>query len=151
VVIGAPVAQPVKGPEPIRAPEPKKMPVAPKDEPVKQTSAKDVAPKELPSFEIRREYLPRVGHNDDYSRVTGQLYYVHAAGGLWVVRYAPHDVEDRFGGSVVLAEAVSLSHLRDGDLVTVHGEVLNEGRATKYLGGPLYRPVAVTLVQRLDP
>jgi hypothetical protein len=97
---------------------------------------------------IRSEYLPRVGHSPDYSSVTGELYYVHADGGMWVVRYAPIDTEDRYGGSVVVAAVADMSDFREGDLVTVRGEVLNEGRASKHLGGPLYRVVSAQLVER---
>jgi hypothetical protein len=84
--------------------------------------------------------------------VTGQLFYIHAAGqGFWVVRYAPVDQEDKYGGSVVLAGAANMQNFREGDLICVHGEVLNEGKATKYLGGPLYRALTVDMVERSDP
>lgn len=101
-------------------------------------------------FELRREYLDRVKNAPDYSWVTGQLFYIHADGGLWVVRYAPIDREDRYGGSVVLAPTVSMRNFREGDLVTVRGEVLNQGRASKRLGGPLYRAITVEMVERAD-
>jgi hypothetical protein len=70
---------------------------------------------------------------------------------MWVVRYAPIDHEDRFGGSVVLASAVSMRNFREGDLVCVSGEILNEGRASRYLGGPLYRAATIDLIERADP
>ncbi len=100
--------------------------------------------------QIDRDYLDKVGNAADYSWVTGQLYYIHADGGLWVVRYAPVDREDRYGGSVVLAPAVTMQGYQEGDLVTVRGEILNEGRASKYLGGPLYRATGVNLQQRKE-
>ncbi len=98
--------------------------------------------------EISREYLPRVGHDADYRHITGQLAYVHADKGLWVVRYAPVDREDRYGGSVVLSPVVNMDNYQDGDLVTISGEILNEGRATRYLGGPAYRTQAMLLEDR---
>jgi hypothetical protein len=103
-----------------------------------------------PAMEIAKEYLHKVANADDYSWVTGQLFYihVHADQGLWFVRYAPVDKEDRYGGSVVLASAASMANFREGDLVTVHGEILNQGRASRYLGGPLYRALAVELRER---
>jgi hypothetical protein len=101
-----------------------------------------------PSTEINKEYLDRVGNAPDYSWVTGELFYIHADKGLWVVRYAPVDREDRYGGSVVLAPATSMDAFQEGDLVTVQGEMLYEGRASKYLGGPLYRSLGVSLVDR---
>jgi hypothetical protein len=98
--------------------------------------------------QIKKEFQRKVGHDEDYTCVVGQLQRVHVAGGLWVVRYAGIDEEDRFGGSVVLAPAVSLKDVREGDLVRVHGEVLSEGRASKHLGGPLYRALTVELLER---
>lgn len=105
------------------------------------------------STEIAKEYLHKVANADDYSWVTGQLFYIHihADQGLWFVRYAPVDKEDRYGGSVVLAPATSMANFREGDLVTVHGEILNQGRASRYLGGPLYRALAVQLKERAHP
>lgn len=100
---------------------------------------------------IKKEYMSKVGHDEDYRCVTGQLFHVHSDGGLWVVRYAPIDQEDRFGGSVVLAPATSLQDVREGDLVRVHGEILTEGRASKHLGGPLYRALTVELMERSNP
>jgi hypothetical protein len=99
-------------------------------------------------MEIAKEFLDKVANAPDYSWVTGQLFYVHAEGGLWVVRYAPVDREDRYGGSVVLAAAVDMNGFQEGDLVTVHGEILNPGRASKYLGGPLYRTLGISLNER---
>ena len=101
-------------------------------------------------MEISKHYLDKVANADDYGWVTGQLFYihVHADQGLWVVRYAPLDKEDRYGGSVVLAPVTSMTGFQEGDLVTVHGEVLNQGRASRYLGGPLYRGFSVDLKDR---
>jgi hypothetical protein len=98
--------------------------------------------------QIKTEYLNRIGKAEDYTWLTGQLFYIHAGGGLWVVRYAPVDTEDRYGGSVVLAGATNMGGYREGDLVTIHGEVLGEGRACKYLGGPLYRANDLEMIAR---
>jgi hypothetical protein len=108
----------------------------------------DIKRPERDPSQISREYVGRVGHNGDYSVITGQLYYVHADKGIWVVRYAPVDREDRYGGSVVLAPIVNMDSHQDGELVTIHGELLNEGRATKYLGGPAYRTTDVATLDR---
>lgn len=101
---------------------------------------------------LKPEYNSKVGSAEDYSWVTGQLFYLHAAGqGFWVVRYASVDQEDKYGGSVILAGAANMKNFREGDLICVHGEVLNEGRATKFFGGPLYRAQVVEMVDRSDP
>jgi hypothetical protein len=103
-----------------------------------------------PQGEIAQEFVQRVAIADDASWIIGQLFYIHAGGGLWIVRYAPLDKEDRYGGGVVLAKGTDMAQFREGDLVYVRGAVLNEGRASKYVGGPLYRATSVTLNERLD-
>lgn len=101
--------------------------------------------------EIKPAYRNKIGNCENYTWVTGQLFYIHSGGGLWVVRYASIAAEDKYGGSIVLAPATEMRNFREGDLVCVHGEVLNEGRASKYLGGPLYRANYVDMVDRADP
>jgi hypothetical protein len=108
----------------------------------------EIKPERNPN-EISKEYLPRVGHDADYRRITGQLIYVHAGTGIWVVRYAPVDREDRYGGSVVLQPVMNMDAYQDGDLVTISGEILNDGRATRYLGGPAYRTQNMLLEDRV--
>ncbi len=66
----------------------------------------------------------KMGHEDDYSWITGQL---EAVNGAFILHYAPADVVDRFGGRMVLNGNVDMSNFKNGDLVTVHGNVL-EGR-----------------------
>jgi hypothetical protein len=104
---------------------------------------------EMPTA-VTQRFQQKIGHEDDYSWITGQLHYVHADGGLWVLRYATVDTEDKFGGSVVLAPAVNMKNFREGDLVSVRGEVLSEERASRALGGPRYRAVAVDMIDRAD-
>jgi hypothetical protein len=101
-------------------------------------------------FELDRRYEARVDRAADYGWVTGQLFYVHADGGLWVLRYAPLSKEDPNGGSVVLARDRQMDSYREGDLVTVHGEILNQ-KSSLFLGGPLYRARSIQLVDRSQP
>jgi len=158
VTSGLPAGTTMPKVEPIPAPkEPaKKMP---SDKPMKQVQAitptLEVAPpatltveSETKSpFELHRRYEQRVGHAPDYSWLTGQLFYVHADGGLWVLRYAPLWKEDPNGGSMVLARDVHMDTYKEGDLVTVHGEILNR-HSSVFLGGPLYRAQSIELVDR---
>jgi hypothetical protein len=106
---------------------------------------------ELTSLTVAKKYEDRIGHEKDYSWVTGHLFYIHTDGGRWVVRYGLPDEIDRFGGSVVLAPGVEMRNYREGDLVCVYGDVLDEGRASRSLGGALYRVNAISLVDRADP
>jgi hypothetical protein len=98
-------------------------------------------------FELSRRYEKRVDRATDYGWITGQLFYVHADGGLWVLRYAPLWQEDPNGGSVVLARNLPIDTYREGDLVTVQGEIVND-KSSAYLGGPLYRANEIKLVDR---
>ncbi len=98
-------------------------------------------------FELDRRYEKRVDHAADYSKVTGQLYFVHADGGLWVLRYAPLSEEDANGGSVILSRDSRMANYREGDLVTVEGEIIAK-RGSARLGAPLYQARTISLVDR---
>jgi hypothetical protein len=100
-------------------------------------------------FELCHRYDARVKRATDYSWITGQLFYVHADGGLWVVRYSPVGQEDQNGGGVILARTLDMDSYREGDLVTVRGEILNE-KGSRYLGAPLYRVNEIQLVDRVQ-
>jgi hypothetical protein len=115
--------------------------------PVVQPAAAKVETEVKNPFEVDRRYDKRVTHAADYSKLTGQLYYVHADGGLWVLRYASLDVEDARGGNVILARDRQMNNYREGDLVTVEGEVISD-KGSSRLGGPLYRVRNIVLVDR---
>jgi hypothetical protein len=142
--------------EPIAPPKdaPKKMP-----SPAKETQLINPAPGFAPTanvtvetetkspFELHRRYVSRVDRAPDYSWLTGQLFYVHADGGLWVLRYAPLWKEDPNGGSMVLARDLRMDTYHEGDLVTVHGEIVSQ-HGSEFLGGPLYQVHSIKLVER---
>jgi hypothetical protein len=104
-----------------------------------------------PRMQVAPKYQDKVGHETDYSWITGHLFYVHADGGKWVLRYTAISEVDRYGGSVVLTPTVEMRNFREGDLVNVFGEVLNGGQMARPLGGPLYRVNSIQLVERADP
>jgi hypothetical protein len=114
---------------------------------VTPTSSKTIETETKNPFELDRRYESRVGRAADYGWLTGQLFYVHADGGLWVLRYAPLWQEDPNGGSVILARDRQMDSYREGDLVTVHGEILNQ-KGSIFLGGPLYRTQSIQLIDR---
>jgi hypothetical protein len=103
------------------------------------------------SLPIAPKYQDKVGHETDYSWVTGHLFYVHVDGGKWVVRYAAPDEVDRSGGSIVLTPTVEMRNFREGDLVNVYGEILDGGQAARPLGAALYRVKSIQMVERADP
>ncbi len=102
----------------------------------------------LSGLQVDKKYEPKVGHEQDYSWVTGHLFYVHADGGKWVVRYAMPGEVDKYGGSIVLAPGVEMKNYREGDLVCVYGEILDEGRTSQSLGGALYRVNSIMMIER---
>jgi len=88
---------------------------------------------------ISPRFVNKVGQPGDYSWITGQL---EVRGGQYILHYATPDTVDRHGGSIVLATDASMSSLRNGDLVSVHGSVVQNGRST------IYRAQSVDLVER---
>jgi hypothetical protein len=92
----------------------------------------------------------KIGMTEDRGRVTGQLVYLHAGGGVWVIRYSPLDKGDRYGGSVVLAPSVNMDNFREGDVVSVEGEIIDEGRGSRHAGGPLFRADFIEMIERAN-
>jgi hypothetical protein len=145
----APAGEPIKAPkdaEPVR-----KLPAGTTQSPpaVPEVTPTGINTEAKNPFELDRRYETRVDRAADYSWLTGQLHFVHADGGLWVLRYAPLEKEDPNGGSVVLARDRQMDSYREGDLVTVHGEIINP-RGSIFLGGPLYRMQSIQLIDRAD-
>lgn len=97
------------------------------------------------SQQISPRFANRIGHEEDYSWVTGQLFQVD---GRWVIRYVPDGAEDRFGGSVVLTPEVEMGNFRAGDLVSARGQVVNPSRSALPAAGPFYRAATVDLIER---
>jgi hypothetical protein len=67
---------------------------------------------------------PGFSHSADYTELTGQIQHSLITKG-WRLRYAAVDEVDPYGGSVTLLEDPRLSTVKDGDLVHVHGRLLN--------------------------
>jgi hypothetical protein len=111
------------------------------------TSSKATETETKNPFELDRRYEKRVDRAADYSWLTGQLFYVHADGGLWVLRYAPPGKEDPNGGGVILAGDRQLDSYREGDLVTVRGQIVKQ-KGSVFPGGPLYRAQSIQLIDR---
>jgi hypothetical protein len=128
------------------------MPVGPKAQatppaPVAQAShSPEPTPLNLP---ISEKYREQIGHETDYSWITGQLYRFEADGRpLWVIRYATPEIQDTHGGSVVLVPAMDLHNYRNGDLVSVQGQLLNGGARSEQVNAPLYRASDINLIER---
>ncbi len=71
----------------------------------------------------------RFDHAGDYAWIVGQLQYLHGKR-QWRVRYAPADVDDNFGGVVIIT---GIDHMadkfKDGATVRVQGQLIDsDGR-----------------------
>jgi hypothetical protein len=123
----------------------------PSTEPPQAPAIQRVAAEQGPKLFLKHDFEKKIGAADDYAWITGQLFYVHTMdGGMWVVRYASPEEEDKYGGGVVLAPTISMKNYREGDLVCVHGDVLQPNRTSRHLGGALYRVDHIDLVERAD-
>jgi hypothetical protein len=74
-------------------------------------------------------------HARDYAWLRGRVEYSRLSKG-WRLRYASVDEDDRYGGSVTLADGTQLRSLKDGDLVEVRGRLADPGADT---ASPLYQ------------
>lgn len=67
---------------------------------------------------ILPKFVNKIGHENDYTWVTGQL---GQQDGQWVIHYATPDTVDNFGGNLVLLYRGDMSGLQVGDLISVSG------------------------------
>lgn len=89
---------------------------------------------------ISPELVNKVGHEADYSWITGQL---RIENGLYVIHYAPPEVIDQYHGSLVLTSERDLRGFQDGDFVSVRGRV-----AGGVNGRMMYRLQSIDRLQR---
>jgi hypothetical protein len=86
-------------------------------------------------------------HAKDYAWLRGRVEYSRLSKG-WRLRYASVDEDDRFGGSVTLADGSHLRALKDGDLVEVRGRLADAGAD---LASPLYQVEALAKARPSGP
>lgn len=83
------------------------------------------------------------GHDADFRSITGELRKID---GIWVVRYASSDAANGSEGYAILFSEVDMTSFREGDMVSVRGNVISasstEARATHY------RVSSVELIER---
>jgi hypothetical protein len=91
-----------------------------------------------PNYELASKDQDRVGHEKDYSWITGR---VARQGSQWVIRYAAPNEIDRYAGSLVLNADVSKLH--EGDLVCVVGQVVG-GQGSR---GAVYQAREVNVIE----
>jgi hypothetical protein len=137
-----PLLRPTPQAQPTLAPAPAPTAAAPAAKPSVKIVGSDAVP------EVGKKFQEKVGCAPDHSWITGQLFYVHADGGRWVLRYTSVGEQDKYGGSVVLAPGVDMKNYREGDLVSVNGKVLSDARTSAHLHGALYQATSISLIER---
>jgi hypothetical protein len=82
-------------------------------------------------------------HADDYHWLRGRVEYSHISK-TWRLRYANVDETDKYGGSVTLTADRGLGSLKDGQRVTVQGNLLD----TQQKGAaPIYQVESIQPVE----
>lgn len=89
---------------------------------------------------INPRFVNKVGHEDDYSWITGQLEIV--SNNRYVIHFAPPEVVDRYQGSLPLSANIDTNRFRNGDLISVRGNLLPQN------GRTIYHAVTVDLIER---
>jgi hypothetical protein len=88
---------------------------------------------------INPKFVNKIGHEDDYSWITGQL---DQENGRWLIRYATPETVDRYHGQIFLAQGANVTQLRPGDLVSATGQLVGQG------GSVYYRVATINLIER---
>ena len=109
-----------------------KLPIPPAPEAKSTASTKN----------MRSNSVGKTGHESDYSWITGELQKTE---GIWVLRYGA-EAKDNFGGYVVLFSDVDMRNFKEGDLVSVRGNVINPN--ARGAQAAHYRAAAVDLIER---
>ncbi len=89
--------------------------------------------------------LEGVGHEKDYSWITGRLARVPGDSSHLMIRYANPNEMDTYGGTMILAGA-DLTKYHEGDLVCVYGKVTNAHRLGKNGPGATYQTSQIYLI-----
>jgi hypothetical protein len=93
---------------------------------------------------IHAHLVGRVGRDENFEWITGQL---EIENGSHVLYYATPDTLDKFNGRVVLVpQQVDLTQFGRGDLVCVHGQLVQSKTAQGM--APLYRVTMANVIER---
>jgi hypothetical protein len=141
VSAAASITPTVKASATVQAPS---VPAAPA-QPVVTTTVKAMPP----SFALSEKELKQVGHEQDYSWITGKLSHQPGQNGRWVLHYAGPYEEDRYGGTMVLHATGALANVHDGDLVCVHGRVLANSTGARASSGAIYEVQSANVIEHV--
>jgi len=91
--------------------------------------------------------LEKVGHEQDYSWITGKLYHLQGDSRQWVIRYAGPNEVDQYSGGMILTGSAELAKFHEGDLVCLHGQVLHASPNPKVFPGATYQIKDINLIE----
>ncbi|HZU37400.1 MAG TPA: hypothetical protein VFA18_15860 [Gemmataceae bacterium] len=99
-----------------------------------------------PQALTRSKDLEGVGHEKDYSWITGRLSRMPGDSSRLMIRYAGADEMDTYGGQMILAPNPELKKYHEGDLVCVYGKVSSRLGSSKNGPGAVYQTTQVYLI-----
>lgn len=118
-----------------------------KGEPVVIQDAKTVETMR-PANSLPERVASKVGHEKDYTWITGVLTRIPGFKSQWVVRYAGPFELDKYNGSVMLSRTPDTNQFSDGDLVNVHGRIVPNARGAGPHAGAVYEASDMFLIEK---
>lgn len=106
---------------------------------VVSANAQEPAPAPNP---IKAQFANKIGRDEKFAWITGQL---ELEDGIYVIYYGSPTTMDKYRGRIAIQpEDVDMKGLHRGDLVSVHGQLIERPGNT----GPIYRLTAANLIER---
>lgn len=90
--------------------------------------------------------LEGVGHEKDYTWITGRLARVPGDSHRLMIRYATANETDTYGGSMILANSPEVLKHQPGELVCVYGKITSKLHSAKGGPGAVYQVTQIYLI-----
>jgi len=111
---------------------------------VQQTTLQQVAPPKNTKYPILPELTNKIGRDEKFEWVTGQL---EIENGNLVLYYATPETVDKYHGRIVLLpQQVEMGQYKKGDLISVRGQVVQRQSMQGIV--PIYRVSHASLIER---
>jgi hypothetical protein len=131
------------------APDPLPSKATSSAKPIEQTIRLSDAPKagtdaKMSKSPILARLKDRIGRDENFAWITGQF---EIENGTHILYYATPETLDKFNGRIVLTpQQVDLTQFRSGDLVCVHGQLVQSKSAQSMT--PAYRVTSASAIER---
>jgi hypothetical protein len=116
--------------------------------PIKPTGTVSTVTTKRPNLDLAEKDLQRVGHEKDYSWITGKLSRAPGEAGRWVIRYAGPYEQDTYGGALLLSKTADLTSTHEEDLVCVHGKVVTSSQLQRSGARTVYEVEQVSIIEK---